>query len=296
MIALRIIILTFICFFGIHLHAESAIRVWVGIPPLGELVRSVGGSAVEVHLLTGSGQNHETFAPTVRQLQGLAHADVYFSSGLPFEHALLQRLNKTMPELRVVDTVGAIPLLGIMNEHSCVDCPADPSQHAHRVDIHRWMSPPILISQIKMIADTLSQLQPQASEQFQQQASALTVQLETLDRDLQQQFQGFQNHAFLINHPALGYFANRYGLRQIAVENEGVQPSPARIRELSQLARDQKLDWIIVQVGQPRTAAMVLAQTLQLPIIEVDPFNPDAISEMRALTQALTTTQTKRDY
>jgi zinc transport system substrate-binding protein len=253
----------------------------------------VGGDHVQVELLAGSGQSHETFAPSARQMRALAHADVYFSTELPFETALLQRIRNSMPQLRVVDTVAEVSLLALAEAHDCDNCGSHEHSHGHPhhhdslVDVHRWLSPPILIAQTKIIAATLAQLRPDSAKLFASRGKAITAELEALDQSLQRLLEPFRNDAFMINHPALGYFAEHFGLRQIAIESEGLQPSPARIRQLSTQAREASVRWIIVQAGQPRTAAAVIAQSLGLPVVEVDPLNPDAIGEMRALAKAL---------
>jgi zinc transport system substrate-binding protein len=288
MFALRKALVIFFCVCGSNLLAEAPLRVWVGIPPLAELVRALGGEQVSVQLLVGRGQSHETFSPTARQMRTLANADVYFAMGLPFENVLLQRIGNAMPHLQVVDTVATVPLLDLASEHGCSNCHAhDHNDHSHHVDVHRWLSPPILIAQTKAVVASLSRLRPQSAAAFETHAAAFIADVEELDKALQSQLAPHRNSAFMINHPALGYFADHFGLRQIAIESEGLQPSPARIRELSRQANEQSVRWVIIQAGQPRTAAAVLARSLELPVIEVDPFNPDALGEMRALTKAL---------
>ena len=43
----------------------------------------------------------------------------------------------------------------------------------------------------------------------------------------------------MIYHPALEYMAHDYGLEQISFEDEGKSPSPARMKELIDIARDK---------------------------------------------------------
>jgi len=41
-----------------------------------------------------------------------------------------------------------------------------------------------------------------------------------------------KDKSFMIFHPALGYFAKRYDMNQIAIEKEGKDPKPKEILEL----------------------------------------------------------------
>lgn len=274
--------------------AEAPLRVWTGIPPLAEMVRVVGGDQVEVHLLAGPGQNHETFAPSPRQLRALSGSDGYFSTGLPFETALLGRIRQISPNLPLFDTAAKIPLLELTgDDHACKNCQAhghSHGHHSHRVDIHRWLSPAILSAQTEAIVQALSELRPQSAADFGANAEQLLHKIARLDEELHALLEPVRGSAFMINHPALGYFADHFGLRQIAIESEGVQPSPSRIRELSQQANNHSVRWVVIQEGQPRSAAVVLARNLDLPLIEVDPFNADSLGEMRLLAETLAAT------
>lgn len=48
------------------------------------------------------------------------------------------------------------------------------------------------------------------------------------------------DHAFMIYHPALSYFARDYGLHQIPIEAGGKEPSPAHLKALIDTCKDEK--------------------------------------------------------
>ena len=52
------------------------------------------------------------------------------------------------------------------------------------------------------------------------------------------------DHAFMIYHPALSYFARDYGLHQICIEEEGKEPSPAHLRDLIEICKEEEVNYI----------------------------------------------------
>jgi zinc transport system substrate-binding protein len=51
----------------------------------------------------------------------------------------------------------------------------------------------------------------------------------------------------MIYHPALSYFARDYGLQQISIEEGGKEPSPAHLKDLVDLCRQEDVRIIFIQ-------------------------------------------------
>lgn len=52
---------------------------------------------------------------------------------------------------------------------------------------------------------------------------------------------------FLVFHPSWGYFADDYGLTQIAVEDEGKEPTPATLAKILDKASNDNVSGVFVQ-------------------------------------------------
>ena len=73
-------------------------------------------------------------------------------------------------------------------------------------------------------------------------------------------------------HPAWGYFAKEYGLRQFSTESVGKEPSPAElIKELKE-AQNMGIRNIWVQPQRFSQIAKTVADSLGGKIIELGPF------------------------
>ena len=86
-----------------------------------------------------------------------------------------------------------------------------------------------------------------------------------------EQLQSRKSSAFLVFHPAWGYFAQRYGLRQVAAEYEGKEPSAKALSGLIDRARSAGIKVVFVQPQFSSKTAQVLAEALEARIVEADP-------------------------
>src|SRR6185295_11511366 len=101
------------------------------------------------------------------------------------------------------------------------------------------------------------------------------------DREIRRDLAAGGSRSFMVYHPAWGYFAREYGLTQVAIEAGGREPSAARLIELVELARRERVRAIFVQRGFARKSADVLAGEIGGRVVVVDPMGYDWLAEMR---------------
>ena len=70
------------------------------------------------------------------------------------------------------------------------------------------------------IAAHLGSLHPQSASVYDNRAKLLAQRIDSLDNHIQQQLSRAKRRSFAIGHTSLSYFAQDYGLEQIAVEVE----------------------------------------------------------------------------
>jgi zinc transport system substrate-binding protein len=77
----------------------------------------------------------------------------------------------------------------------------------------------------------------------------------------------------MIYHPNLAYMARDYGLEEIPVEFEGKEPSPSRMKELIDRARNEHLRTIFVQREFDLKNAKAIAGEIDAHIVLIDPLS-----------------------
>lgn len=87
----------------------------------------------------------------------------------------------------------------------------------------------------------------------------------------------------MIYHPALAYMGRDYGFEQVSFEDEGKSPSPARMKELIDLARDNGIKIIFIQAEYDVRNAESLSRETGARLVVINPMNsnwPEAVIEV----------------
>ena len=79
----------------------------------------------------------------------------------------------------------------------------------------------------------------------------------------------------MIYHPNLAYLARDYGLEEIAVEFEGKEPPPSRLKELIDSARQNGVRTIFVQREYDTKNAKAIAEEIGAELKIIDPLSED---------------------
>jgi zinc transport system substrate-binding protein len=85
----------------------------------------------------------------------------------------------------------------------------------------------------------------------------------------------------VVFHPSWGYFADDYGLRQLAIEVDGKVPSDAEISRLQRRARELGITVVYVQPQIAGQALHAVADSIGARVETLDPLAPDVIANLR---------------
>lgn len=295
---------------SIDSYAATPLQVSTGINPANYLIKRVGADHVSVQVLLGPGQSHHTYEPTPRQITQLAKSKVYFSIGIPFENTLTRRFSSNFPDLKVVDLRKGIDLLPMEETQQPEGWTltedqqpegwtlAENSQpegltlteHVHEQgepDPHLWLNPRNMMIVTKSIVDALARMDASHASVYAANAQAVLQDLQALDEEIQLQLAPHMGKTFYVFHPAFGYFADRYGLKQKAVEVGGKEPSARAIASLVDQARREKVRAILVQPQFSTSAAQTIARAIGGQVVTVDPLAEDYPRMMRSIAETI---------
>lgn len=292
-VALKIVQLTVIIIFTILTDqaglASDRVPVFVSISPQKYFVQQIGKDLVDVQVMVPPGASPATYEPKPRQMADLSKARVYFAIGVPFENTWLKRIAAANPKMEVVHTDDGINKIPMATHHhdkeveqheEGVDRGA--GAHGHRgLDPHIWLSPPLVKIQARAIMETLQKKDPSHRVEYQRNYQQFSAQINWLDDELKALFADKQELRFMVFHPSWGYFAHAYGLKQVAVEIEGKDPKPARLKALIKLARENDIDVIFAQPQFSSKSAELVAREIGGQVAFADPLAADWLSNLR---------------
>lgn len=223
----------------------GTVTVVASFYPLAEFARRVGGPRVTVRTLVPAGVEPHEYEPSPREMATLHDAGVIIYNGAGFE----PWLDKVLPGSTgvLVNATAGIPLLMASTEGG----------HQTGTDPHVWLDPLLAQRMVAKIAAGLSRADPAGRAEYDAGAAAVIADLQTLHRKFSETLKGCREREFITTHAAFGYLAKRYSLEQIAISglSPEADPSPRRLKELVQLARERGIRVIYTEtLISPRTA------------------------------------------
>lgn len=251
--------------------SAAGLVVATSVPPQGYLLERVGTPHVTTRVLVPRARSPETYAPTPSQRIGLSQARLYLSVGHPrfaFEHRHVDPFLAKNPEIRVVS----------MAEHADRNGADDP---------HLWLSPAIVSKTVDALVSMLGDLDPEHSHDYEANGRRLQTEIGALIDFMRSHLADLRGRAFLVYHPAWGHLASEYGLEELAIENQGKAPGPARLAALIERARADGMRVVFVQPGFPTKNAEAIAREIGARLVELDPLAYDWIAGLRQTTLAL---------
>ena len=230
---------------------------------------------------------------------------------LGFEHAWMDRFRQVNPNMKVLDLSRHIELLGPRHPSGIgVSAPpgAEPQSeglrseglrsegagheegdhedhgHAHGgPDPHYWMSPSAAFIMARDVHDFLVGLNPASSEKYDSNLYAINREISEVDSLVRVALGPGPHPTVMIYHPALAYMGRDYGFEQVSFEDEGKSPSPARMKQLIDLARENEIKIIFIQAEYDVRNAESLSRETGARLVVINPMNsdwPEAVMEI----------------
>ncbi len=261
--------------FLLAIHTLFAQTIAVSIAPQAWVIKQIAPEA-QVAVMIPKAASPVTYTPKPSDLAQLKSSQLYFTIGVPFEKANLPRFKSINPHMKIVDMSQYVAKFPIAHHH----------EHEHEsLDPHTWLAAPQLMLLARATLQALTELNPTKTAHYLKNYEKIIQNLATFDAMIYSKLASSKMKKFLVYHPSFGYFAKVYGLKQIAIEEEGKEPSAAHLTHLMHEAKGAKL--LIVEPQFPKRSAQLLARKLGLQIVTIDPLAPNPLKTIEKVTNAL---------
>ncbi len=282
-------------------EGSDKVGVIVSILPQVDMVEAVGGEYVDVTEMIPKGESPHAYAPVTSQMKAVSKASIYFTvgSGVEFEENHLDALRGQNADMEIVACSDGIALKA-MDEHyhtgeyqhnettNATENGDDHEDHDHDHDHdqegndpHIWLS--ILNAKIMVenICEGLIAVDGDHADAYRANRDDYLAKLDTLYSDLEGDLASYRDHAFLTQHPSLGYFGDDFDLVQLAIEEEGKQPGPAGVTAIIEQAKEHNIKVVFVSPQFDDSDAQTIADEIGGEVISVNPLPEDYIANMR---------------
>jgi zinc/manganese transport system substrate-binding protein len=221
--------------------AAPVLKVVATFSILADMVREVGGPAVEVSALVGPNADAHVYEPTPADVRRVARADLVVANGLRFEGWIDRLIASSGYRGKVVvASAGIVPL-----------------QLGGGADPHAWQSMVNGQRYAQTLRDALLAAAPQRSAEINAQAAGYLARMAALEQDTRSRIAALpeSRRRVITSHDAFGYFAAAYGVRFIAPRGwtTGSEPSAETVARIVRQARETQASALLVEnISDPR--------------------------------------------
>jgi len=266
--------------------ANAPINITVSILPQKYLVERIGGSHVKVNAMVVEGASPHTYEPKPEQMRELANSAAYFTIGVEYEHTWLDRIQDANPDMQIVDMSEGIERIPMVEHHHEGEEPQGEEHEESGLDPHVWTSPRLVKLMANNILVALVKLDPDHQIDFEQNSQALNADIDKLDKSIKSTLEGSANRSFIVFHPAWGYFAQDYHLRQIPIEVEGQEPSPQELVNIIDEAKEEHSKVVFAQPGISTKTADTIAQEITGEVVLINPLEENWLENLQKVAEA----------
>ncbi|QTN01539.1 zinc ABC transporter solute-binding protein [Sediminibacillus dalangtanensis] len=227
--------------------------IYTTVYPIQYIMERLAGDFVEVTTIYPPGADAHSYEPTAKTMTDIAKGDAFVYLGEE-----LETFSSTTAEALQQEKVRLIGLAGheeLFHDESTADRddhPAETNHDEHKHgnhDPHVWLDPQRMQEMALIIEKQLTDIYPDRKAVLQQNLSSLQENLRKLDRQFVKTLRSSKHKEILVSHAAYGYWEERYGIKQIAVNgiSNSSEPSQQDLINIIEQARTLKMDYVIFE-------------------------------------------------
>lgn len=237
------------------LDDNGNLNVATTVAPISSIVRNIGGTRINLRGIVPDGTNSHTFEPAPSDAAILASADILIANGLDLEIPTIELAEQNLPEGAEVFTLGDKT---ITPDEYAYDF-SFPEEDGHP-NPHLWTNIPYAIRYAELVAEKLSELDPDNADYYQENLDRYVAVLDRLHEAIQATVDTIpeENRKLLTYHDSWAYFAPTYGMTVIGA----IQPSDFSEPSAREVAS------LIDQIREEQVPAIFGSEVFPSPVLE----------------------------
>lgn len=250
--------------------------VAVSIVPQKTFVEAVCVDMAEVIVMVPPKNSPANYEPTPKEMVQFSKAKLYFAIGVPTEEANIMPKAKEIKEMKIFKLQDDV-------SKTYPDRELAPGKR----DPHIWLSPKRAIVMVQSIAHEMGEFDPINKEKYEENARSYIKELEKLDKQIANALKDVKNGKFIVFHPAFGYLADDYNLQMYALEQDGKEATPKRLKKMVDLAKQENIKAIFYQAEISSKQAESFAEEIGGKTIQLAPLAPNYIDNLKNMADLM---------
>jgi ABC-type Zn uptake system ZnuABC Zn-binding protein ZnuA len=213
-----------------------------------DIVEHVAGDGVEVTQIVPDGAGPHSYAPSAREQQEIAEADLLVLFHPAFEESL--PIDSAPSRFAIADHVGR---------------PA--------ADPHVWLDPTAVAAALPALAEAIAGVDPSRAGEYRERARRYGKELRALDSELAEIVAAVPraDRKLVTSHDSMGYFADRYGFRFIGAPfglSPEAEAGAGDVAELIDLVEDAGVPAVFAEQGDDPEVLRLIADEAGVEVVD----------------------------
>lgn len=223
-----------------------------------DMLKNIGGDAIEVQGLMGSGVDPHLYKASEGDVSKLFHADVVFYNGLHLEGKLVEVFEKMQSQNKTTIAVAqAIDKKGLIGS----------DYFASNYDPHIWFNISYWKQATKFVVNKLKELDPKNAEAFEENGITFLAELDMLEDEVAMVVNTLpQEQRILVTaHDAFNYFGQAYNFQVVGLQglSTATEAGVQDVQKLAGFIIENKIKAIFVESSVPRRTIEALQAAVQ---------------------------------
>ncbi|WNB90737.1 metal ABC transporter solute-binding protein, Zn/Mn family [Bacillus sp. NEB1478] len=239
---------------------DGTLNIYTTIYPLQYFTERIAGKHADVTAIIPPGADAHTFEPSTKDMVKISDGDAFIynkSKSDEFSSSVADTLKEE--KVPVIDAANGIAFAH-MEEHE-----ESEKEHDHGAyDPHIWLDPVLAQQMSDNIYHQLVKLKPEAKKDFKKNHDQLIKDLQALDAQFKEKVKKAPKDTFIVSHAAYGYWAERYGLKQIAISglSPAHEPTQHQIQNIIEYTNKENIKYILFEANvNNKVAATIKKET-----------------------------------
>lgn len=265
---------------------NDTLTVYTTIYPLEDFTKKIGGDFVEVKSIYPPNVDAHSFEPSTKDMISLANSDLFIYTGVGID-GFAEKASESLKKesVTILESGEGIDLLESTHEdehnhegesaesaghdeHKDENAEAeghDEEAHNHgNYDPHLWLDPIRSIELANNIKNSLIDLMPEHTTDFENNFNQLKAELEKLDQEFKTTIENSKTKYILVAHAAYGYWEERYGIEQIAISglSPTQEPSQKELQNIIEESTEHNIHYVIFEQSVSPKVAKIIQEEL----------------------------------
>lgn len=233
---------------------EEKLTIYTSVYPIQYIVERIGGHSLNTYSTFPPGVDAHSYEPTIRTMTSLAKSDafIYMGGGMEgFSETISNALRNE--NVKLIELGRHEVLYETVHHHKHEEELTQEKNHdGHHHgehDPHIWIDPIRMIEMAHLVLEVLIELNPNQAALYSENFYLLKNDLIELDMQYMEMIKKKSDPKILVSHAAFGYWEERYGIQQFAINgiSSTVEPSQKDLVQIIKQAEESNFNFVIFE-------------------------------------------------